>query len=419
MKSTDAQNRFAEAKQLYSRGEHRAALSLLDTLAATYPGAKNIELARAECLIKLGDLPAAAESCARVLARHADARAARLLEKCRAAEIESGFDAVAGPVSEAFKPLPAPRSHHRHTYTLTTLVVVGAALAGIARIVAHEISTPEDYVEGFTAKELRRIEEPLKRPAPSPSAATAQTVTRKAENEIPVIPREEWNVNEAGVPAWRHGMYRQITIPGSWFEPWNGPRTIDVFIPAAYESSPDEQFPTLTISMPELNPGFLGLETWADRKSVILVAMNTSGNRWHSAGNREAQLAAYNFLSGHLRWHPYLNFTVGTSGGAQMGWIAAANSPDMFAGVLMIAHGGYREMILAPHIRIAYLHGTGDWNANFVREMIGRMQRNGNQIRHQTFPGGHETGPLNLRVQLLDWLLDSSRRDLGQQAQSF
>jgi hypothetical protein len=264
-------------------------------------------------------------------------------------------------------------------------------------------------VDGFSESDIRRVAAERPRPAASAAPPAVQAPERIGIREIP---REAWDVSESGVPNWQPGMYRQIVIPGSWFEPWNGPRTIDVFIPTAYTSRPEEPLPTVTISMPELNPGFFELEQWAEDRGVILVSMNTSGNKWHSSGNREAQLDAYNFLYGHIRSHPYLNFTVGVSGGAQMGWIAAANSPEMFAGVLMIAHGGYRELNLAPHIRIAYLHGREDWNASFVREMIGRLRQNGNEIRHETFPGGHEPGPLQLRTRMLDWLLESARRDL-------
>jgi hypothetical protein len=415
MDAGDARSQYTQAKWLHRDGKHSEALTILDALAAEFPDAKNIALARAECLTKLGDFASAADACTGVLERHQDARATQLLEQCRASVQASAPESVADAIDVdaqlpgAFKPLPAPRNVHRYFYTLSTLVVVGVALAGAARIIADAIATPPAGTEGFSDAEIRTAAGERPRhaaPAPAPAVQKSERIG------IPEVPRDAWDVSETGVPTWQPGIYRQITIPGSYFEPWNGPRTIDVFIPTAYMERPEESLPTVTISMPELNPGFLGLEEWAERRGVILVALNTSGNKWHPNGNRQAQLDAYNFLFGHLRFHPHLNFTAGASGGANMGWIAAANSPDMFSGVLMIAHGGYRELNLAPHIRIAYLHGNTDWNAEFVREMIGRMRRNGNEIRHETFPGGHETGPLHLRTRMLDWLLESSRRDL-------
>ncbi len=182
----------------------------------------------------------------------------------------------------------------------------------------------------------------------------------------------------------------------------------------AYAEYESRLFPVLAITMPDLNSGFRAYEAWAERSDVIIVTVNTSCNACKIPNNREAQLAAYEFLTASgLRMHPNLTITTGMSGGAQMAWIAAYNSPDFIPGVLMTAHGGYREMILPATTRVAFVNGKDDWNATFIGEMIGRLRANGNEVRFEVVEGGHIEGPQEVRERMLDWLLDAAQNNLG------
>jgi hypothetical protein len=419
LQDTHAGEQYAEAKRLHRAGNHRAALAILNALDREFPGTKNIQLARAECILKLGQFDSGAAECERVLARHQDARAQRLLDSCQATgppPIPSSPDPeshLGDATPNAYKPLPAPRSVPRFIYSLGALILLGAFTVTVAWIVARGMTSVPEHAAKPTELEVRRAEARLaSRPRPAPPAPDEDP------GGIREIPEAEWRETAViDVPDWQPGIYRQVPIPNTWFEGWNGPRTLDVFIPTEYETKPEELFPTLMISMPRVNPGFLGLENWAESRGVIIVVLNSSSNNFHPTGNREAQVDAFNFLNGRIRWHPQLYFATGVSGGAQMCWIAAANSPEMFAGILMMAHGGYRELPLDPRTRVAYVNGRDDWNADYILEMIGRLKRNGNEVRHRVIPGGHVQAPVPIKTRMLDWLLDSARNDLRMAAE--
>src|SRR5262249_44703519 len=99
-----------------------------------------------------------------------------------------------------------------------------------------------------------------------------------------------------GGPAWRPGIYRDLPCMGSWFEPWQGPRTVDVYLPMSYATNMERQFPVLAITMTAFNQGFRGFEEWAEKNDVLLVVVNSSCNECGIESNREGQVVAYEFL---------------------------------------------------------------------------------------------------------------------------
>jgi len=420
MDAAEAKTRYAEAKRLHAAGQHADALALLDAVDTAHPNSKNVLLAKAECLLALGDRGGAARLCEAVLARREDERARRMLAACAPGSPGDPPAPMAPP-----PPLPARRSR-RLWITVPLLLLLGAGAIGIAvEIVRRQMNPGEvspafsdaDFAGAAQQREATRAEAARREEALRAEEAATEEAAREAARQKPgyEIPEAEWNLDPVtGGPAWRPGIYRQLPCMGSWFEFAQGPRTIDVYIPMAYAADESRLFPVLAVTMPDLNSGFRGYEAWAERSDVIVVAINSSCNDCSVASNREAQLAAYEFLlAAGLRTHPNLTITTGMSGGAQMAWIAAYNSPEMIAGVLMVAHGGYRDMILPPTTRVAFVNGQTDWNATFIAEMIGRLRANGSEVRQQTIPGGHIEGPIDVRTRMLDWLLDAAMQDLA------
>jgi len=445
MDSDAAKQQYAEAKRLFRAGRYDEALTLLQDLHAVMPYAKHVWLAEAECRVALGNLDEARSVCWQVLAQEEDARARRILARCEsAAPMPPPLPAappaplVAAPANFEIVETSLPeesKSYRRPLIAIAAVIVVAGAFAFFAergratetqrgvRSAARpagraaEPEQPEsppvsedpvgDYAKLLNEKKALR--DAAARDAEAKRIAEAEAASRKPGYEIP---ESEWKLDpDTGAPAWRPGIYRQLPCPGSWFEPWQGPRTLDLYIPLAYAERPEELFPTLSITMPHTNPGFLGLEAWAERRDVILIVINTSTNDFHPGGNTEAQIAAMEFLYGRLRAHPTLNFVAGMSGGARMALRAAARWPDAFAGVLMMAHSG-DDLPLAPHLRIAIIHGRDDFNATAIGHHVQRLRAAGYELRLQVIPGGHITAPASEQVKMLDWMLDAARRDL-------
>lgn len=421
MDAAEAKSRYTEAKRLHAAGLHTEALALLDALDAAHPNSKNVLLAKAECLISLDERDSAARICEAVLARQEDPRARRMLAACSIPPPQEPV--VPPPIS--LQP-PVRRRLRRLLITLPLLLLLGAGAIGIAVEIERRQMNPGETAGAYTEadmaaaaqqRERTRAEAEKRKEAEQAEASVQEEAERETARQKPgyVIPETEWSLDPAtGGPAWRPGIYLQLPCPDSWFEQWQRPRTVDVYIPMAYAEFESRLFPVLAITMPDLNPGFREYEAWAEHNDVIIVTINTSCNACRTANNREAQLAAYEFLTGAgLRAHPQLTLTTGMSGGAQMAWLAAYDSPNTIAGVLMTAQGGYREYIPASHIRIAYVNGQSDWNAKYINEMIGRLQANGNEVRHEVVPGNHIEGPLDVRTRMLDWLLDAALSDLA------
>jgi len=188
--------------------------------------------------------------------------------------------------------------------------------------------------------------------------------------------------------------------------------TYDLLIPAAYAAEPGRKFPVLFLSSPIANPGFIGMEDWAERRGVILVAINDTKNDMPIAGWDEVQASVIKSVEGTLRVHPCLRFSMGLSGAAMASMRLANHYNDKHAGVVMLAHSGNGEdSKLAKHVAVAFVHAENDdiHSAGTVRGVARALERRGNPVRQVCGDWGHSNGPHEYHVKFLDWMLDLQR----------
>lgn len=416
MDGAPAKDRYDEAKALYRAGKYAEALKLLDALQRAYPQAKNILLAKAECLIALGWHEDAAALCEQVLQQHDDARARRLLGKARGETAATpGSDAIVDlalddGLSAAFEPVIPPRETPKWLRSAIILAIVGGALVLGALFVKWRVDSADTGVAAYSAKDVAQFKANRE---VGPGIQPEET-SRRAGREIP---EEVWRKTAViGVPDWQPGIYRRVPCPGAYFmNPNTGqePRSIDVFIPKAYGERPADRFPFVAISMPHLYPGFIGLVQWAEQNDVILVTINSSSNRTY-AQNVLAQDAALGVVFSSMRVHDRLGFAIGSSGGAATSWEMICNYPQRFAGVVMIAFGtSHNDCWIPRHVRVGYIYGARDFNVPAIEQAIPRLRASGNQVRVHKHSGGHQLGALGPRVAMLDWMVKAGRRDFG------
>jgi len=98
-------------------------------------------------------------------------------------------------------------------------------------------------------------------------------------------------------------------------------------IPLTYDDAPDAAFPFITICMPFENPGFLGLEPWAERNGALLIVMNEVSNATMPQ-NPEVQADVLTTAFKLLRLDPARGIAFGMSGGARTSWNMIRDYPD-------------------------------------------------------------------------------------------
>lgn len=408
-----AEQYFKRADRHYRAGEYSEALPLLNVLDSAFPDSKNVLFARARCLAQLGKTNQARTILERLVEEFEAPRAAALLAQLDATSAAESF----GDLDEALNAAPfanvkyvaPPKEGLRLPVVLTVIVAFGALAIGFAvlfDLATRRMNLVQDdvpVIDVAEAQSRRRTELHERR------LEQAQSPTPHAGY---VHSEEVWRLtaDENGVPDWKPGVYLDVRCVGP--EPW---RTIDVYLPMAYQEKPDALFPTLTITMPRPKVhGFLDLEKWAERQEVILIALNSSSNRTHHL-NWKAQDAAINTLLATMRIDTRLGFATGTSGGAQTALLLAYRYPENIAGVVMMARGGDWETVrgVSSELRIAFLNGNTDFNHDEVTEVAAYFRQRGNEVRRQVFPGGHRSAPTALLTQMLDWVVSDARRDLG------
>ena len=188
--------------------------------------------------------------------------------------------------------------------------------------------------------------------------------------------------------------------------------TYDLLIPAAYAAEPGRKLPVLFLSSPGGNPGFIRMEQWAERRGVILVAINDTKNNIGLTKWDEIQADVIKSVEATLRLHPCLRFSMGLSGAAMASMRLANHYNDKHAGVLMLAHSGNGEDgRLAKHIAVAFVHAENDdvHGAGAVRRVARSLERKGNPVRQVCGEWGHSNGPHEHHVEFLDWMLDLQR----------
>lgn len=181
--------------------------------------------------------------------------------------------------------------------------------------------------------------------------------------------------------------------------------TWDCYLPAAYATSPEIRFPVLYTSSPGGNPGAHGLEAWAERRGVIVVAINDSRNG-PVENNIHAQTLVWDAAEKSLRLHPCLRYAMGQSGGGAASVGLIKRHPDQFAGVLVNVHsaGG-----LPKHVAAVYVGGLTDTthSCSAVRGTAMALTSAGNSVWYIEDPGNHDTAVHSgTRAEpLMDWLL--------------
>jgi len=408
-----AKRLFERSQQRYAEHNFAGALQTLQLLEAAYPDDKNIMYACARCLTALGDLDEARILCRRCLERHDSPRVRELLDRLETLD-DAGWDLVEVDVgldferSSAFDVPEATREiSGSHKRTAVALLLGTISIAG-AWFIGGQLTRPVAEVAPFSQAEIRgRLEvrrQELVEVARAPSLRPGE-----------VIPELVWKRTAIqGLPDWKPGIYERVPCPGAFYETREGEvkaRTIDVYVPMAYQERPDELFSALAISMPAKYSGFRGLEKWAERNDVILVAINTSSN-----GSRRqnwfAQNAAISTVSTSMRVDGRLGFAIGVSGGAAASWEMICRYPDNFVGVVMIAMSrGHNGCMIPGHVRVGYIHGRTDFNNSGIARIIPQLRAAGYKVKEQVVPGGHVEGPLRARENMLTWMLNDVRRE--------
>lgn len=381
-----AKQYFERAEATLEAGNPEEALALLNQLDEAFPNTKNIGVARARAYAAMGGVSEAVHLCDQLIVLHDSRRAREIKERLLQGVLEPG---VARPAVAA-----SGRRPLRRIVNVAVLSIVGVSVIAAAYWYSQQLeSTVVVEKESARAPAIRASRPGLTQQSAGPTPG---------QEHLPFT----WELDELGVPKWKSGIFRRVPCLNQ------NERTINVYLPLAYDRKPNAQFPGVLISAPGGNPNFLGLEAWAERQEVILIGLNSSRNG-PSSNNIDAQEAAFETIMPTMRVDQRLGFAIGMSGAAMASWLAASRYPENFQGLVMMGQGGYEDRMLAPHIRVAYIRGHDEPNNWYIPRVIGKLRANGNQVRDQLVPGGHVMGPLEVRVEVLNWMVHAARRDLG------
>lgn len=186
--------------------------------------------------------------------------------------------------------------------------------------------------------------------------------------------------------------------------------TYDLYLPKAYAERATERFPVLFISSPGANPGFQGLEAWAERQELVLVTINDSRNGdW--APIVAAQKAVTATVFAHLRLHHCLRFSTGFSGAAWASAALADRFGEDWAGILFCGNS-QRTYTVKKWVACTYITGLKDttYPAADVRKDYQTAKASGCPSRIQEIAAmGHENPPAADRIAMLDWMVELQR----------
>lgn len=199
------------------------------------------------------------------------------------------------------------------------------------------------------------------------------------------------------------GAHRKLACTGA------ADQTYDLYLPKAYGEKPDERFPVLFISSPGGNPGFLKLESWAERQNAVLVTINNSKNGpWEPIQAAQKAVTATAFAT--LRLHHCLRFSVGHSGAAWASGSLGEGFGDDWAGVVFCINS-QRTATLKRHVACAYIAGTKDnvYGIELVRADMAKAKAAGNPVRIIERDVGHVGMSAEDISDMLDWMLEIGR----------
>ena len=376
-----AKQYFERAEAFLNADKPNEALPLLDQLDEAFPNTKNILLARAKTYAALNRTSDALHTCDALIECHQSRRAAALKREL---------------INQAQHLKTSGRRKRVRRFSWPRMVAFSAlVVAGTGAFAAFHWPSVEEF-------------EPA---PPSDSRHATRDVASRTPPAAPSIPQpgavhpeHAWEIGEDGAPAWKSGVFRKVPCVN---EP---ARTIDVYLPLAYDAKPEMLFPAVIIQMARGNPGFIGLEDWAERTEVILVGINSSRNS-RFVENPIAQDRALETILIGMRLDQRMGFAIGMSGGAQSSWYLVYKYPENFRGLVMMGQGGIPEYMLAPHVRVAYIHGVDEGNNWHIARMQSRLRANGNFVRDELVPGEHVMGPVDRRVTMLNWMVHAARDD--------
>ncbi len=182
-------------------------------------------------------------------------------------------------------------------------------------------------------------------------------------------------------------------------------RTYRVYLPPQYPGEAPG-LPILFLSSAGGNPDLKEYKSWADRQGVILVGFDSSKNGPSDNNIRAQELVLKTLAQEKLVFHPNLWFASGGSGGAQASWLLASRYEKNFAGLFMVAQGGFAQdgITLGKHLAIAWLHGKDDPIVWVVDDGERIQKAIGNPTKRVVIPGEHTGGSNAQRVELLDWV---------------
>jgi predicted esterase len=399
MSETRSLDRFEDAEHKYKSGRYAEALKILDTLDTAHPNNKNIVYAQARCLYKMGKTEQAAELSRLSISKWDSPRAKVLLENINRQGSSNDVDNTSWISLE-----DTPEKLKSPGIPAAKLIII---FAGVVAISYTAYFYPFDNQPNT---KVATMEQPIESPLRLNGFLNWQTNDDDDRSETPgvIIPEHVWKQNSAnGIPRWRPGVYERISCKGTSVTMPTGniiPRTINVYIPMAYQERPDAQFPVVFINGSHIHPGFLKLQDWAEKNQVILVTVNLVGNGIFEQ-NHISQDEAVDVVKNSMRSVQKLFFAIGGSGGAKTSWEMICRYPDHFAGVVMMAMNRGRGDWLPRHIRVAYIYGETDFNRAGIESTIPYLQKYGNPLQVQMVPGGHVSGPLEVREKMLSWML--------------
>lgn len=183
--------------------------------------------------------------------------------------------------------------------------------------------------------------------------------------------------------------------------------TYDLYLPKCYDGV--TALPALYLSSPTGNPGMRGLESWAEQRGVVLIAINDPANGIDTPTLEQMYAASWSAIEASVRVHPCLRYAVGDSGAAWMSVILVQKHPDQFAGVQLNISSGNGEYA-PPHCAVGFYAGLDDATHPIaaVRLAITTYQIRGNRLRIDLHPGGHVAPSKDAVIPFLDWLLLST-----------
>lgn len=184
--------------------------------------------------------------------------------------------------------------------------------------------------------------------------------------------------------------------------------TYNILLPKGYDADAKARFPAFIISSPGGNPGWLGMEKWADANGVVLVGINDSKNGdW--APVFAAQDAVWSSLEAY-RIHPALRFATGQSGGAWASVKLSQRYPKAIAGVILQCHSGNGD-IPARGCCAALIGGIKDTTHpdSIVREAASKWRNAGYYVQEEHLDMGHVWAPHDVIERMLANMLFYAR----------